>query len=99
MEDEEVEDERPLLLRAALESLSGHEIQLAADMETSIILEKLLFAMDDFARRVLADRFAGNYEKLIRHKSASHVLQTLFSLAGEIIDHEVGAIAIVIAYY
>lgn len=88
-EEEQEEDDRPLLLRSALESLSGHEIPLAGDGETSVILERLLYAMDDFARRVLADRFIGNYEKLVKHRSASHVLQTLFTLAGETIDREV----------
>ena len=88
-DEEEDEDDRPLLLRSSLESLSGHEIPLAGDPDTSIILERLLFAMDDFARRVLGDRFMGQYDKLVRHRNASHVLQTLFTLAGETVDREV----------
>ncbi|GAA6032999.1 hypothetical protein JCM8097_000091 [Rhodosporidiobolus ruineniae] len=86
--EEEVEDERPLLLRSALESLNGHEISLAGDGETSVILEQMLYAMDDFAKRVLLDRFAGEFERLVKHRSASHVLQTLFELAGETVDRE-----------
>lgn len=89
-DDEVEEDDRPLLLRSALESLSGHEIPLAGDGDTSIILERLLYAMDDFARRVLADRFMGNYVLLSKHRAASHVVQTLFTLAGETVDREVG---------
>lgn len=88
-EDEQEEDDRPLLLRSALESLNGHEIALAGDNDTSIILERLLYAMDDFARRVLADRFTGNYPILVKHRSASHVLQTLFALAAQTVDREV----------
>lgn len=88
-DEDEQEDDRPLLLRSSLESLSGHEIPLAGDPDTSIILERLLFAMDDFARRVLGDRFMGQYDKLVRHRNASHVLQTLFALAGETVDREV----------
>ncbi|KAI5481043.1 rRNA processing protein Nop9 [Pseudohyphozyma bogoriensis] len=87
-DEEEQEDDRPLLLRSALEGLNGHEIPLAGDGETSVILERLLHAMDDFARRVLADRFAGSYPKLVKHRAASHVLQTLFTLAGETVDRE-----------
>ncbi|GAA6021920.1 hypothetical protein JCM10207_002600 [Rhodosporidiobolus poonsookiae] len=86
--EQEAEDERPLLLRSALESLSGHEVELAGDGETSVVLEQLLFAMDDFAKRVLLDRFAGQFDKLVRHRSASHVLQTLFELSGETVDRE-----------
>lgn len=88
-EEEEIEDDRPLLLRSSLESLSGHEMTLAGDPDTSIILERLLFAMDDFAKRVLGDRFAGQFERLAKHRNGSHVLQTLLSLAGETIDREV----------
>ncbi|SCV73318.1 BQ2448_7244 [Microbotryum intermedium] len=86
------EDDRPLLLRSALESLSGNELALAGDTETSVILERLLYSMDDFAKRVLADRFTGNYDRLVRHQRASHVLQTLFSLAGETVDREIRGI-------
>lgn len=64
-EDEEEEDERQLLLRSALAELSGHELALAADPETSIILERLLYSMDDFAKRVLMDRFAGECAALL----------------------------------
>lgn len=87
---EQQEDDRPLLLRGALEALTGHEVTLAGDGETSVILERLLYTMDDFARRVLADRFAGQYDKLVKHRAASHVLQTLFTLAGQTVDREVG---------
>ncbi|GAA5909637.1 RNA-binding RNA processing protein NOP9 [Sporobolomyces salmoneus] len=86
--EEEIEDERPLLLRSALESLSGHEITLAGDNESSVVLERLLYAMDDFAKRVLLDRFTGQIEKLVKHRCASHVLQTLFELAGQTVDRE-----------
>ncbi|SDA02911.1 BZ3500_MvSof-1268-A1-R1_Chr11-1g03212 [Microbotryum saponariae] len=86
--EEDEEDDRPLLLRSALESLSGNELALAGDTETSVILERLLYSMDDFAKRVLADRFTGNYDRLVRHQRASHVLQTLFVLAGETVDRE-----------
>ncbi|GAA6059703.1 hypothetical protein JCM10212_000231 [Sporobolomyces blumeae] len=86
--EEEIEDERPLLLRSALESLSGHEVTLAGDNESSVVLERLLYAMDDFAKRVLLDRFSGQIEKLVKHRCASHVLQTLFALAGQTVDRE-----------
>lgn len=88
-EEDVEEDDRPLLLRSALESLSGHEISLAGDGDSSLVLERLCYSMDDFARRVLMDRFAESFEKLVKHRSASHVLQTLFTLAGETVDREV----------
>lgn len=51
--------ERKLLLRAALQNLAGHELALATDAEASIILERLLHSMDDYAKRVLAEAFIG----------------------------------------
>lgn len=90
-DDDVPADERPLLLRSALESLAGHEVELAGDNDTSVILERLLHAMDDFARRVLLDRFAGQIHRLVCHRTASHVLQTLFTLSSETIDREVSA--------
>ncbi|POW19372.1 hypothetical protein PSHT_04784 [Puccinia striiformis] len=56
VEDDD-EDERQLLLRSALTELGGHELALASDPETSIILERIIYSMDGFAKRVLADRF------------------------------------------
>lgn len=71
-EEDDDEDERQLLLRSALVELSGHELALAADPETSIILERLLYSMDDFAKRVLMDRFAGGCVKLPLHLVSPH---------------------------
>lgn len=87
-EGEEEEDERHLLLRSALEELSGHELSLAADPETSIILERLIHSMDDFAKRVLADRFIGHFVALSSHRHASHVVQTLLVLSAPVLARE-----------
>ena len=87
-EDEEG-DERAQLIRGSLQQLSGHEIELAVDAESAIVLERLTHSMDDFARRVLADRFAGQYAALAKHPFASHVIQTLFTVAVKTIEREV----------
>ncbi|KAG0150302.1 hypothetical protein CROQUDRAFT_38451 [Cronartium quercuum f. sp. fusiforme G11] len=87
-EDEGEDDERHLLLRSALEELSGHELSLAADPETSIILERLIHSMDDFAKRVLADRFIGHFLALSSHRHASHVVQTLLVLSAPVLARE-----------
>ncbi|EGG03657.1 uncharacterized protein MELLADRAFT_117295 [Melampsora larici-populina 98AG31] len=86
--EEDEEDERNLLLRSALEELSGHELSLAADPETSVILERLIYSMDDFAKRVLADRFMVHFLDLISHRHASHVVQTLLALSAPVLARE-----------
>lgn len=55
---------RRLFFTAAMEEMSGKETQLATDPECSIVLERMIYSMDDFARRVLADRFSGSYVSL-----------------------------------
>jgi hypothetical protein len=45
--------------------------------------------MDDFAKRVLADRFVGQYVGLSKQRYASHVLQTLFELGAKTVEREV----------
>lgn len=88
VDKENEEDERQLLLRSALEELSGHELSLAADPETSIILERLIYSMDDFAKRVLADRFMSQFVTLSSHRHASHVVQTLLVLSAPVLIRE-----------
>lgn len=52
--------ERRLFLVAALDEMSGNEKQLATDAECSNVLERMTFSMDDFVKRVFADRLAGS---------------------------------------
>jgi nucleolar protein 9 len=45
---------------AALQEMNGKERQLATDPECSTILERMLYSMDDFARRVFMDALSGS---------------------------------------
>ncbi|MBW0546820.1 hypothetical protein O181_086535 [Austropuccinia psidii MF-1] len=87
-DEEDEEDERHLLLRSALSELSGHEVALATDPETSIILERIIYSLDDFAKRVLVDRLIGSFVDLCDHRHASHVIQTLLALSASVLDQE-----------
>ncbi|KAF9026524.1 ARM repeat-containing protein, partial [Hymenopellis radicata] len=82
------EDEKRAFFLAALTEMNEKEMQLATDPDCSIILERVVHSMDDFARRVFADRLAGSYEVLSKHRFASHVIQTLISVAGETVTRE-----------
>jgi nucleolar protein 9 len=44
---------------AALQEMGDKERQLAADVECSAILERMLYSMDDFVRRVFFDALSG----------------------------------------
>ncbi|KAI6105389.1 armadillo-type protein [Pisolithus sp. B1] len=46
-----------LFFVAALNEMSGKEKQLATDPECSVVLERVLYSMDDFVRRVFIDSF------------------------------------------
>ncbi|KAF9531020.1 armadillo-type protein [Crepidotus variabilis] len=82
------EDKRTFFM-AALNEMQGKEKQLATDPECSIILERMLYSMDDFVRRVFVDSLTGSYEVLARNRFASHVCQTLFAMSKETISREV----------
>lgn len=82
------DEERNLFFVAALTEMRGKEKQLATDPECSAILERMIYSMDDFVRRVFMDSLAGSFERLVRHRFASHVCQTLFSVADETVSRE-----------
>jgi nucleolar protein 9 len=50
-----------MFFAAALTEMSGKERQLSTDPESSIILERMIYSMDDFVRRVFADSLTGSY--------------------------------------
>lgn len=52
--------ERKAFIMAVLTEMEGKELQLATDPDCSTILERVSHSMDDFARRVLMDKFAGS---------------------------------------
>ncbi|KAF5393695.1 hypothetical protein D9757_000366 [Collybiopsis confluens] len=81
--------ERRMFFFAALNEMRDKEKQLATDPDCSIILERMAYSMDDFARRVFVDSLSGSYEILAKHRFASHVCQTLLSVASETIAREV----------
>ncbi|KAH7930051.1 ARM repeat-containing protein [Leucogyrophana mollusca] len=73
---------------AALTEMSGKEKQLATDPDCSVVMERMAYSMDDFVRRVFVDTLSGSYETLVKHRFASHVCQTLFTVAAETISRE-----------
>ncbi|KAG6813198.1 hypothetical protein H0H92_013318 [Tricholoma furcatifolium] len=87
-QDTDPNEERRLFFVAALTEMGGKEKQLATDPDCSVILERMAYSMDDFVRRVFMDSLTGSFEVLARHRFASHVCQTLLSVANETIYRE-----------
>ena len=52
--------DRRIFLLASLQEMSGKERQLATDPDCSTILERMIYSMDDFVRRVFMDSLAGS---------------------------------------
>lgn len=77
-----------IFLVAALSEMSDKEKQLATDPDCSVVLERMAHSMDDFVRRVFLDSLSGSYEALIKHRFASHVCQTLFTVAADTVSRE-----------
>ncbi|CAK5281828.1 unnamed protein product [Mycena citricolor] len=76
----------------ANEGMAGKEKQLATDPDCSIVLERMAYSMDDFVRRVFIDSLIGSYAVLVKHRFASHVCQTLFTVANQTIAREMRGI-------
>lgn len=87
-EDNDPNEDRRLFFVAALTEMSGKEKQLATDPDCSTVLERMSYSMDDFVRRVFIDRLTGSFEQLSRHRFASHVCQTLFTVASDTVARE-----------
>lgn len=49
-----------MFFTAALFEMNGKELQLATDPDCSPVLERMLYSMDDFIRRVFTDSLAGS---------------------------------------
>ncbi|WOO85269.1 Nucleolar protein 9 [Vanrija pseudolonga] len=86
----EEREDRQLFLTSVLNELRGHELQVATDPETAVVLERLLPSLNDWGRRVVGDSVGEGWETLVRHRFGSHVAQTWLTLAAGTLDREVG---------
>ncbi|KAJ3820976.1 armadillo-type protein, partial [Lentinula raphanica] len=84
--------EKHMFFLAALGEMRGKEKQLATDPDCSLVLERIAYSMDDFVRRVFLDSLAGSYETLVKHRFASHVCQTLFTVVSDTVARETTAV-------
>ncbi|KAK0436063.1 uncharacterized protein EV420DRAFT_1673663 [Desarmillaria tabescens] len=90
-QDREVEvddDEKHTFFLTALTEMTGKEKQFATDPECSVVLERMVHSMDDFARRVFLDTDEVKYKILARHQFVLHVCQTLLEVSGETVSRE-----------
>ena len=72
--------------------LDGMEYRLVCSHDGSSLVEKFLSSASRFQLRVFFDRLAGKYESMAGHRYASHVLETIFTLAAKFLkeSHEEG---------
>ncbi|KAA1466051.1 ARM repeat-containing protein [Dentipellis sp. KUC8613] len=94
--DVDPNENRRMFLLASLQEMTGKEKELATDPDCSGILERMIYSMDDFVRRVFLDSLAGSFEQLVKHRFASHVVQTLLDVGANTISREArGVVAVV----
>ncbi|KAI0052589.1 ARM repeat-containing protein [Auriscalpium vulgare] len=86
--DVDPNENRRIFLMAALQEMVGQERQLSTDPECASVLERMVYSMDDFVRRVFVDSLRGSYEQLAKHRFASHVVQTLLTVAADTVSRE-----------
>ena len=68
--------------------MDGNEFRLSTNYSCSLILEKLLKISDAFQLRVFLDKVSGKTVELFAHRFASHVCQTLLTLAADVVERE-----------
>ncbi|KAI7900603.1 armadillo-type protein [Cokeromyces recurvatus] len=81
------EDQR-LFVENVYSEVDGNEFRLATNYSCSLILEKLLKISDSFQLRVFMDKLTGKTVELFVHRFASHVCQTLLTLAADVVERE-----------
>ncbi|KAI8079723.1 armadillo-type protein [Halteromyces radiatus] len=84
---ESAEDQR-LFVDNVYTEVEGNELRLATNYSCSLVLEKLLKISDSFQLRVFMDKLSGSTIPLFAHRFASHVCQTLLTLAADVVDQE-----------
>ncbi|KAG0164059.1 Nucleolar protein 9 [Apophysomyces sp. BC1034] len=85
---ESAEDQR-LFVGNVYTEVEGNELRLSTNYSCSLILEKLLKVSDPFQLRVFMDKLSGRSVELFAHRFASHVCQTLLTLAADVVEQEV----------
>ncbi|KAK4511943.1 uncharacterized protein ATC70_003942 [Mucor velutinosus] len=81
------EDQR-LFVENVYSEVDGNEFRLSTNYSCSLILEKLLKVSDSFQLRVFMDKLSGKTVELFAHRFASHVCQTLLTLAADVVERE-----------
>ncbi|KAI8380062.1 armadillo-type protein [Blakeslea trispora] len=81
------EDQR-LFVENVYSEVDGNEFRLSTNYSCSLILEKLLKVSDGFQLRVFMDKMSGKTVELFAHRFASHVYQTLLTLAADVVERE-----------
>ncbi|KAK0555247.1 Nucleolar protein 9 [Tilletia horrida] len=76
-DDDGDSQQHTLLLNAALQELSGHELALATDPDTSVVLEYMIQHINPIQLRIFADRFSGSLFTLATHRFGSHVVEAI----------------------
>ncbi|KAI8391327.1 armadillo-type protein [Radiomyces spectabilis] len=85
---ETAEDQR-LFVDSVYCEVEGNELRLTTNYSCSLILEKLLKISNAFQLRVFMDKLSGRSVELFAHRFASHVCQTLITLAADVVEREV----------
>ncbi|KAG5455433.1 MAG: hypothetical protein BJ554DRAFT_5158 [Olpidium bornovanus] len=83
-----LEEESNLFLGNVFSEIDGKEADLATDHECSRVLEKLLRQAPDQYLRVFFDKLNGRFVELFVHRFASHVCETVMTLAAVAVNRE-----------
>lgn len=88
--DEEAEEEvgREQMLDNVLEELKHQTASIMEDRQGSVVAEKIARRLTPLQLRVMLSRCRGYMLSLANNRYSSHVMQTLLSVAGQVIEDE-----------
>ncbi|ODQ56534.1 ARM repeat-containing protein [Saitoella complicata NRRL Y-17804] len=84
-------EERQIFIDNVFEEIKGQELKLATSPTSSKLLEQLLANAPDSALKKFFEALNGHFLELVKHRFASHVCETLFTLCARVVDREVRA--------
>ncbi|KAJ3106517.1 Nucleolar protein 9 [Phlyctochytrium planicorne] len=87
----ETDEDFEIFIENVFAEIKELNVKVAGDPICSRILEKVMKFSSDAQLRDLAASFNNMYSDMFRHRFASHVVQTLITLAGEVVEREMNS--------
>jgi nucleolar protein 9 len=84
-------EDRSLFLANVYREADGKELKIACSQSCSRLMERLILLSTVEQKKMLFEKFAGNFAHLVQHRFASHCCETLFIQSAPVVTEELTA--------